>query len=268
MMLSSLTYGQETIVLTSENTAVLNGPVNFESGSDVIQQVEKLARKGRSRSPIYLYMHTPGGDVQAGIEMLEALKGSRRPVYTIISFAASMGFQIVQQLGKRYILESGTLMSHHAAGGIEGEIGGKEPSQIKSRLTYWEKVIERMDKHTVARTEGKQTLKQYQDAYDHELWISGTDAVDQGYADAVVVVSCDSSLDGWSKKVLTVNTFMGPVALEYDADNCPLNSSPKNVAAKNNSTSAVLSKDKLDDIINKFKDDFINIRNHALPMRF
>jgi ATP-dependent protease ClpP protease subunit len=267
-LMTVVSYSQETITLTSDNTAVLNGPVDFESGSDVIQQIEKLARKGRSKAPIYLYMHTPGGNVQAGIEMLEALKGSRRPVHTITSFAASMGFQIVQQLGTRYILDSGTLMSHHASGGIDGEIGGKEPSQIKSRLQYWEKIIERMDKHTVGRTNGKQTLDQYRNAYDHELWTSGSDAVDSGYADTVVVVSCDSSLDGWSKKTMTMNTFMGPVSLEYDTDNCPLNSSPKNVNVKSNSTSVMLSKDKLDDVINKFKEEFLNVRGHATPMRF
>jgi hypothetical protein len=160
------------------------------------------------------------------MEMLEGLKGLNRPVDTVTAFGASMAFQTVQQLGKRYITSSGVLMSHRAAGGFEGSFGGEKPSQIDSRKNFWESRLQEMDQRTVDRSGGKQTLASYQRAYDNELWITGTQAVAQGYADEVVTVSCDSSLSGVTTHEIM---FMGIIPIDYDLDNCPLNSSPMNI---------------------------------------
>jgi ATP-dependent protease ClpP protease subunit len=221
------------IVLTSDNTLVLNDVVNGETVAGVITKAKELDSSGNllgkvgvARDHIYLYVRSPGGEIQTGLEMLEALKGLNRPVDTITAFGASMAFQTVQQLGKRYITRSGVLMSHRAAGGFEGSFGGQRPSQIDSRKALWESRLDEMDQDTVNRTNGKQTLASYQKAYDNELWVTGTQAVDQGYADEVVQVSCDASLSGVTTK--TIN-FMGLINIDYDLDNCPLNSSPMNI---------------------------------------
>lgn len=221
------------IVLTSDNTLVLNDAITGESVADVITKAKELDQSGNllgkvgvSRKPIYMYIRSPGGEIQSGLEMLEALKGLNRPVDTITAFGASMAFQTVQQLGKRYITKSGVLMSHRAAGGFEGSFGGQKPSQMDSRKALWEERLEEMDKDTVARTGGKQTLASYQKAYDNEMWVTGSQAVEQGYADEIVQVSCDSSLSGVTTH--TIN-FMGLINIAYDLDNCPLNSAPMNV---------------------------------------
>jgi ATP-dependent protease ClpP protease subunit len=51
-----------------------------------------------SNEPIYLFLNTPGGSIQTGLEIIESLKGLDRPVSTVTLFAASMGFQIAQNL--------------------------------------------------------------------------------------------------------------------------------------------------------------------------
>lgn len=221
------------IVLTSDNTLVLNDVINGESVAAVITKARELDQSGNllgkvgvSRKPIYMYIRSPGGEIQSGLEMLEALKGLNRPVNTITAFGASMAFQTVQQLGKRYITKAGVLMSHRAAGGFEGSFGGQKPSQMDSRKNFWEERLNEMDRDTVARTGGKQTLESYQKAYDNEMWITGFQAVSQGYADEVVQVSCDESLSGATTH--TVN-FMGLINIDYDLDNCPLNSAIMNV---------------------------------------
>lgn len=221
------------IVLTSDNTLVLNDAIDGASVAEVITKAKELDSSGNllgkvgvARKEIYMYVRSPGGEIQSGLEMLEALKGLNRPVSTITAFGASMAFQTVQQLGKRYITRSGVLMSHRAKGGFEGEFGGQRPSQIDSRKALWEARLDEMDQDTVDRTGGKQTLASYQKQYASEMWVTGTQAVAQGYADEVVQVSCDSSLSGVTTK--TIN-FMGLINISYDLDNCPLNSAPMNV---------------------------------------
>lgn len=221
------------IVLSSDNTLVLNDAINGESVADVITKAKALdssgnllGKVGLARKPIYLYIRSPGGEIQTGLEMLEALKGLNRPVDTVTSFGASMAFQTVQNLGKRYITQSGVLMSHRAAGGFEGSFGGQKPSQIDSRKNFWEQRLLEMDQKTVERTNGKQTLESYQKAYADEMWVTGTQAVEGGYADEVVTVSCDESLSGVTTHHLN---FMGIINIDYDLDNCPLNSAPMNI---------------------------------------
>lgn len=221
------------IILTSDNTVILNDAISGASVADVITKAKELdsdtivgAITGKNKKPIYLYLRTPGGEIQSGLEMFEALQGLNRPVDTITNFAASMGFQTVQNLGKRYITQSGTLMSHRASGGFEGSFGGQKPSPLDSQKNFWEQRLYEMDMKTVERTKGKQTLASYQAQYAPDMWITGSQAVSQGYADEIVQIQCDKTLAGVTTK--TVN-FMGIININYDLDNCPLNSSPMNV---------------------------------------
>lgn len=226
----------ETVVLTSENVIVLNSQVDGESTSAVISKAKELdsglasGLKGKlglsSGKPLFLFLNTPGGSIQSGLEMVEALRGLGRPVHTITLFAASMGFQIAQNLDTRYIIKNGVLMSHRAKGGFEGEFGGQSPSQIESRYALWKSRLDELDEQTAKRTSGKKTLAQYQQQYASEMWLTGAQSVAQGYADKVVQVKCDKSLSGTSTKEAMV---FGLIKVQYDLDNCPLNTSPMNV---------------------------------------
>lgn len=221
------------IILTSQNTLSLNDAVTGQSVADVIGKAKELDNTGilggvtgKNKEPIYFFLRTPGGSIQSGLEMFEALNGLNRPVDTITMFAASMGFQTVQNLGKRYIVQSGVLMSHRASGGFEGQFGGQKPSPMDSQKNFWEQRLQEMDEKTVERSKGKQTLASYQAQYAPDMWITGRQAIEQGYADEIVQVQCDASLAG----VTTKNaSFLGIINLQYDLDNCPLNTTPMNI---------------------------------------
>jgi ATP-dependent protease ClpP protease subunit len=214
---------KDRIVLTENNTVNLNGPITNESVAAAISELQKL--DSRSKKPIYLFIYSPGGSIQAGLELIEAARGMNRPVETITLFSASMAFQTVQNLGTRYILKNGILMSHRAAGGFEGSFGGQAPSQIDSRYGFWLQRIKELDEQTVSRTNGKQTLASYQKQYASETWLTGTQSVEQGYADAIVTVHCDKSLNG---TVAHEVNFMG-MGISYETSNCPLITSPLRV---------------------------------------
>lgn len=218
-----------TIVLSSKNLLVLNSEVDGDSVGALINKAKELSDKSFSKKPIYLFLNTPGGSVQSGLELIEALKGLGRPVHTITSFSASMGWQIAQALGDRDILQSGIMMSHRAAGEFSGSFGGTTPSQLDQRIRVNTQVMKEMDMQTVKRTNGKQTLESYQKAYANELWVTGQEAVAQGYADNIVTVRCDYTLSGFTSHS---TTFMG-VNIGYDLSNCPINGSPMNIRVGN-----------------------------------
>lgn len=234
-------YAPNLVVLHSGNTLSLNDEVSGASVSSVIENLNQASSKKGFGKPedVYLFLNTPGGEIQAGLELIEALKGSGRKVHTITMFAASMGFQIAQNLGDRLILENGTLMSHRAYGGIKGEFGGQSPSQMENRLGFWMERIKEMDKKTANRTGGKRTLEQYQADYENELWLTGAQAVAKGYADKIVTVKCDDSLAGFSTHSLN---FMG-LEVRYDLSNCPLNTSPTNIRIGMETTRGMMTTD-------------------------
>jgi ATP-dependent Clp protease protease subunit len=214
--------GVPRIVLTKDNTAILSDVVEGSTVSSVIQQVQKLDSALKSGYPIYLVLYTPGGSIQDGLELIEYLKTVNRPVHTITMFAASMGFQIAQSLNTRYILQTGVLMSHKAKGGFEGEFGDGN-SQIDSRYGLWMERIKELDEQTVKRTKGKQTLASYRAAYQNELWLTGSKAVSQGYADEVVTATCSSELSAGTR-TQDIQIMMFTIHVTYSA--CPLNTNP------------------------------------------
>lgn len=227
----------KSVTLSKKNTLVLNSEVTAESIGALIQKARTLdaaldselsSKLGGEKKPLYLYVYTPGGDIDAGFELIDTLNGLGRPVHTVTRFAASMGFQIVENLGDRYIVKNGIMMSHRAAGQMSGFFGGRSPSQMENRQSLWLRRINEMDNQTVKRTNGKQTLASYQEAYADELWRTGSESVVEGYSDSVAAVKCDDTLNGTTKHSMN---FLGIITINYELDDCPLNNSPMNVSA-------------------------------------
>lgn len=202
----------------------------------------------KSGYPIYLVLYTPGGSIQEGLEFYEFVKGMNRPVHTVTIFAASMGFQTVQALGDRLILKYGVLMSHKARGAFGGEFGGGF-SQLDARYSLWLRRIDMLDKVTVSRTDGKQTLKSYRAAYDNELWLNGPEAVEQGYADEVVTVSCDAVLHS---TVVEQVFNLGFFRIKAAFSGCPLFTSPVGISGELLTNQGWMSLDKFLALNGKF----------------
>lgn len=248
LMFASTSSGTDgTIILSKKNTVILSSEIDGDSVGQAIADAKRIDSKHK-KSPIYLFMNTPGGDIQAGMELLESLHGLSRPVNTITLFSASMGFELVQNLGDRLILQNGILMSHRAVGEFKGSFGGKRPSQMDNRYNLWLSRIQEFDEQTVKRTNGKQTLDSYQKAYSDELWLTGKQAVESGYADRIVTVKCDSSLSGFT----THNMSLFGLTILYDLDNCPVHTSPMNIRIGSSDQKNGLPQGQVEEIKAKF----------------
>jgi ATP-dependent Clp protease protease subunit len=205
----------EEIVLTEDNSIVFNQQVSAIYSSKKTLEIMKKAKKG---NPLFLVLDTPGGSVTAGLAFIDTIKSLKVPVHTVTIFAASMGYQFVQELGTRYITPSGTLMSHRGAvGGLSGQV----PGELNSRLSHIQAILSGMSSRAAARV--GMDKKAYDDAIINELWISGEDAVNSKHADKLANVTCDKNLtEGTYSEVF--NTMFGQVTLVFSK--CPLISFP------------------------------------------
>lgn len=205
------------VVLTKDNVIVMDQVFMPDSVAAVALKARELDSRLPSGDPLYLVLYSPGGSIDAGLELIDNLSALNRPVNTVTLFSASMAFQTVQGLGKRYVSTTGTLMSHKARGGFQGEF----PGQFDSRYAYYLKRVLKLDEAVVARSSGKLTLEKYRAMYANEYWCDGQDCVDAGVADAALPITCDKSLDG-TRKTQQKFSFMGiPIEVNTVKAACP-----------------------------------------------
>ena len=130
----------------------------------------------------YLYIHSPGGSVTAGLAIYDTMQFIRNDVSTIcIGQAASMGAVLLAAgtPGKRYILPNSRVMLHQPLGGTQGvaadvEIYTQELLRIKDTL------FKILQKHT-----GQSLAKLKKDA-DRDLFLNAQEAVKYSVVDRIL----------------------------------------------------------------------------------
>jgi ATP-dependent Clp protease protease subunit len=213
LMLLNNAFARE-ILLTENNTVSLLGPVTSVSVGEVMYELSTISQKGNPEDPIFLVLNTPGGSVMAGLSLVEYMNTLRRPVTVIANFAASMGFHILQHSNQRLVTPFATIMSHRANGGFKGDI----PHQVSNRLNHIINLVNKMDDHVISRTKGKYNRRSYMNLIRDEYYSVGSDAIKDGFADEVVTLKCDETLNQYVTKTFTVVVFTVSVKLSK----CPL----------------------------------------------
>jgi len=203
--------GLKTIKLNSKNTINFNQA--FSSSYIAKKQLESTLLCYRNiGSTINIVLYTPGGSISAGKRFFDTLNALPCKFNTITIFSASMGYQTVQQLGKRYIMPSGTLMSHRAS--VRG-LGGEVYGELDQIIGLIKDTVNELDIHAAKRA--GITLEQYRDDISDELWLTGAKAVKSRHADEVVLVRCDKSLLG--TRIQRVYNIFGAFDVEFSK--CP-----------------------------------------------
>lgn len=205
---------RQVIVLSKDNTLSLRGPVDSDSMAKLSTQMLDMSERLRTDDVIYLVLDTPGGDVNAGNKFLDAAEALPQKVRTISIQSVSMGFHIAQRLDQRLITPSGMMMSHRVSvGGMSGQVGRGE---LESRVAEIQRIAFKLD--VIASDRMNIPVEDYRELIRDEYYISGQDAVDQGAADAVVLVRCDETLSG--SHTFSQDSLFGPVTVTEN--NCPV----------------------------------------------
>ena len=154
---------------------ILSGEVNKELAEKVIRQLLILEADSASK-PIYVYIDSPGGDVDAGFAIFDMIRFIKPPVYTVgMGLVASAGALILLAAPKnrRLGLPNSHYLIHQPLSGIKGvatdiEIHAKEIEKIRVKINA-----------LIAEETGKDVDEVAKDT-DRDYWLSAVEAVNYG----------------------------------------------------------------------------------------
>lgn len=109
-------------LLLKERIVFLGMPINDQIANLIIAQLLYLAREDPDKD-ISLYVHSPGGEINAGLAIYDTMQLIQCDVSTIcVGLAASMATVLLAAgtKGKRYALPNSTIHMHQAMGGARG----------------------------------------------------------------------------------------------------------------------------------------------------
>ena len=165
---------------------ILSGEVNKELAEKVIRQLLILESDSASK-PIYVYIDSPGGDVDAGFAIFDMIRFIKPPVYTIgMGLVASAGALILLAASKNYRLglPNSHYLIHQPLSGIKGvatdiEIHAKEIEKIRTKINA-----------LIAEETGKDVADVAKDT-DRDYWLSADEAVNYGLILQVIKTRSD-----------------------------------------------------------------------------
>ena len=165
---------------------ILSGEVNKELAEKVIRQLLILEADSASK-PIYVYIDSPGGDVDAGFAIFDMIRFIKPPVYTIgMGLVASAGALILLAASKNYRLglPNSHYLIHQPLSGIKGvatdiEIHAKEIEKIRAKINT-----------LIAEETGKDVAEVAKDT-DRDYWLSADEAAVYGLILQVIKTRSD-----------------------------------------------------------------------------
>lgn len=159
----------------------LTGSIDAEMANAFLSQLLYLEQE--STNPITIYVNSPGGEVNAGLMIYDAIQGSSLEINMVCTgIAASMAAVLLAggQKGRRYILKHSKVMIHEPL--IANGVGGSATS-IKN---ISESIIEtrEMVNGILAEHTGK-SIEEINDATSFDNFMNAEDAIKFGLCDAV-----------------------------------------------------------------------------------
>ena len=164
--------------------------INFGIDESVIESIvyqimrfnrEDKGKPVEERTPIKLYINSPGGDVCAGYGLIDAILTSKTPVYTINqAMCASMGFLIFIAGDKRYTMPHSEFLMHDGS-----TAGWDSTAKMKDRMDFELGELEQMTReYILSRTQITEDM--YKEKYRVEWYFLPKLAKEIGVADYIM----------------------------------------------------------------------------------
>lgn len=132
------------------------------------------------RKPIRIYIDSPGGSLTDTLTVIDAIKLSKTPVYTIcVGCAYSGGFFIFISGHKRYCYPNSTFLYHEGSTANGGDAG-----KFRNFAEFYDKQLEVLKQITISNTNIDEEL--YEKHRRDDWWMLASEALDLGVCDEIL----------------------------------------------------------------------------------
>lgn len=168
-------------LLLKERLVIMGEDVNSATANLLIAQLLYLSREDPEK-PIQMYIHSPGGEVYAGMAIYDTMQELPTPISTTaVGMTASFGTILLTAgtEGLRYALPHATIHMHQPLGGAQGQVSdimikAKEAQRLKDMT------LDIFVRHTGQKRE---TLER---DLDRDTYLTPQQAVEYGLIDSVL----------------------------------------------------------------------------------
>ncbi len=167
--------------LLRDRIVMVSGPIETNMANTIVAQLLFLESENPN-ADISLYINSPGGEVYAGLAIMNTMQYIKPNVTTIgMGVVASMASVLLAagEKGKRFLLPDATVMVHQPSSGTQGmitdmEISVREGQRLKKLIT------QKMSEFT-GRKE-----KEVFDAMERDNWMDAEAAKKFGLIDGIL----------------------------------------------------------------------------------
>ncbi len=168
-------------LLLKERIIFLGTPINDQVANLIVAQLLFLSREDPERE-IQMYINSPGGQIYAGMAVLDTMKLINVPIMTVaVGVTASFGTVLLAAgtKGRRFALPNATIHMHQPLGGAQGQA-----SDIVIQAKEIVRLRETLNNFFVTVT--GQTLETIERDTDRDFYLGAADAVKYGLVDSVL----------------------------------------------------------------------------------
>ena len=167
--------------LLKDRIIFLGGPIETNMANTIVAQLLFLEKENPDED-IQMFINSPGGEINAGMAILDTMNYIKCNVSTIaVGFAASMGSLLLAHgaKGKRFALPNSKIHIHQPLGGVEGQA-----SDIAIEAEEILKTREQLYKMLAKQT--GQSIKQIEKDADRDKYFTAMEAKEYGLIDKVI----------------------------------------------------------------------------------
>lgn len=168
-------------LLLSERIIFITGEINDVLASNIVSQIIYLSAVSQKKK-ISIYINSPGGEVNSGLAIYDAMKSSPCPIETIgIGLCASMGALLLSSgdKGLRKAYPNCEIMIHQPLGGTNGQVSDIE-IMTKRLASLKEQLTNILAKNT------NQTIKKIAKDCDRNFFLNSLEALEYHLIDEIV----------------------------------------------------------------------------------
>ena len=132
------------------------------------------------RTPIKIYLDSPGGDMSSTFTAIDSIRMSKTPIWTInVGMSYSGGFFIFIAGHKRFAYNLSSFLFHEGA-----TMAGGDAGKFRNYTDFYKKQLEKLKNLTLDYT--KITNEQYEKHINDDWWIDATEALELGICDEII----------------------------------------------------------------------------------